>query len=262
MKLCRFEIENHPEEPRSGIFHEGKVYETDGQNAIAIHDPANIRFLSPIGRPAALRCFESYEALPGEWGVSYFFLNPANLRGPNETFDLPPAVEELGIEVRVAAVLQDAGLNVEPAESDGFILGYTFVALFVDRAAEREGAPHPARWAELRDLGGFVAPFVVTPDELDDYRDQEARSRFTWKYKVSVNDEELPLGGTFGSDYGMDDLLILASRRAPVGAGEIIAWPALPLPELADTSLGRDLVPGDRFRVVVEGLGAITGQVG
>ncbi len=252
---------------RSGIYHEGKIYETDGVNAIDTHDPANVVFLSPIGRPAAVRCFESFSPLPGEWDLSYFYINPAGIKGPDSTIELAPGVEELGLEIRIGAVLQDSGISLDPKESDGFILGYTFFLVFTDRSGSdtMDGSlleAMPARWTEMRDTGALISPFVVTPEELAELRESQSRANFAWKYQLYINDKQIEMPGNMTFDQGMDELLALASRRSPVGAGEVITWPALPTADLATSSLERNLIPGDKIRVVIEGLGALTGRIG
>ncbi len=259
MKLCRFEIASRPgDEPRSGVFHEGKVYETDGVNALGAHDPAQVRFISPIGRPPVVRCFESYQAGPGEHALSYFYLNPTLLRGPEDTIEVPPTVEQLDIEVRAIGIVQESGLMIDPAEADGFILGYAFMVVLVDRELSGTSTEH---WTSSRDLGAWVSPFVVTPEELNDYLASESRSRFKWSYQVWVNDQPIEDKGQFESDYSFSDLLYLGSRRSMVSTGEALTWPVLPKLDIELSRHGQNLLPGDSIRVVIDGLGAVTGRL-
>ncbi len=264
MKLCRFDVINRPGDlPRSGVYHEGKVYETDGQNAIGVHDPANIQFLCPIGRPPIVRCFESYQAGPGEHALSYFFMNPSLLKGPDGTIEIPPTVENLDLEVRVFGVSQDNGLMIEPAEADGFLLGYGFMVVLVDRElAGSSMEVSSEHWTSARDVGAFVSPFVVTPEELTVQLVRESKSKFAWNYEISVSGEAIADKETFESDYAFSDLLYFASRRSSLSTGEVVTWPLLPKPEIEMSRLGRYLIPGDTLKVVVEGLGAITGRIG
>lgn len=262
VKLCQFEVINRPgDEIRSGLFHEGKVYETDGQNAIAVHDPANVRFLSPVGRPSVVRCFESYQAGPGEHALSYFFMNPTVVAGPGATVEVPPSVENLDLEVRVFGVTQDSGMMIDEAESDGFLLGYGFMVVLVDRDLSAPGMGGEY-WASSRDVGAFVSPFIVTPEELTLQLVRESKSKFEWTYEISVEGETIADKGQFGSDYAFSDLLYLASRRSAVSTGEVVTWPALPKPDIELSRLSRYLMPGDAIKVVVEGLGAVTARIG
>lgn len=264
MKLCRFEVANRPGDlARSGIYHEGKVYETDGQNAIGVHDPANVRFLCPIGRPPVVRCFESYQAGPGEHALSYFFMNPGLLQGPDGTIEIPPTVENLDLEVRVFGVSQDSGLMVDEKEADEFLLGYGFMVVLVDRElAGSSMEVSSEHWSAARDVGAFVSPFIVTPEELTVQLVRESKSKFAWNYEISVSGDSIADRGTFESDYAFSDLLFLGSRRSALSTGEVVAWPALPKPDMELSRIGRFLIPGDTLRIVVEGLGAVTGRIG
>lgn len=262
MKLCRFEISSRPGEIRSGIFHEGKVYETDGQNAVGIHDPANIVFKSPLIRPPAVRMFEEFEHLAGEYVLSYFFVNPTQVKGMNESLGFPPQVEQLGLELRIAGVLQDGDQMIEPKEAERYLLGYTFLLCFVDRQLQAEAHSNPAVVTEAHDIGALISPFVVTPEELTEYLLRETKSGFQWVYSLYINDAPIVEQRSFAFDTEFYDLLQRASVRSPLSVGEVVTWPSLPLPDLESTELGRNLEPGDKVRVVVEGLGAITSQIG
>ena len=240
MKLCRFEITNRPgDEVRSGIFHEGQVYETDGENALGVHDPANVRFLSPIGRPPVIRCFESYQAGPGEHALSYFFANPTILQSPEGTIELPPSVDQVDLEIRVFGVSQDNGLMIEGSEAEGFLLGYGFMVVLVDRELSGSSAEvSPEHWTSARDIGAYVSPFVVTPEELTEQLVPDSGSKYSWSYEINVGGEPIADKGKFESDYAFSDLLFLSSRRSAISTGEMVTWPALPKPDIELSRLG------------------------
>ncbi|MDK3160965.1 fumarylacetoacetate hydrolase family protein [Kamptonema cortianum] len=264
MKLCRFELVDAPGEQRSGIFHEGNIYETDGQMAAGIHDLSRVQFLSPVGRPLAIRVFESFSPIPGEWDLTYFFMNPTLIRGTNESISIPPSIEKLDFEIRLAAILQDGALMVDASEADKMILGYTFLLVFIDKTVGYEDTQGvvSSTWTPSHDVGAFIAPFVVTPEELNERMIRESRTNFQWSYKIYVNDELLPGPSEYAFDPSMSDLMVIGSQRSALTSGEIITWPPLPLDDISTTPLGRYLIPGDEVRVVIDGLGAINGKIG
>jgi 2-keto-4-pentenoate hydratase/2-oxohepta-3-ene-1,7-dioic acid hydratase in catechol pathway len=262
MKLCRFLVANRPGDPRTGVYHEGKIYETDGHTAEGIHDPANIVFLSPIGTPPAVRLFDSFENIAGESLLSYYFMNPNQLKGTNETLGFPPQVEQLGIEIRICGVLQDGDQMIEPAEAEKYLLGYALMLCFVDQSLQEEADHHPAIWTEAHDIGAILSPLLVTPEELSEYLVRETKSSFQWIYNLYINEEPILEDRVFAHDVSFYDLLQRASVRSAMSTGEVVAWPPLPLPDLTATSLGRPIEPGDKVRVVVQGLGAITSTIG
>lgn len=262
MKLCRFLVANRADDPRTGVYHEGKIYETDGTSAAGIHDPANVVFLSPIGQPPAVRLFEESEVSPGEFILSYFFMNPAQLKGTNESLSMPPQVEQLGIELRIAGVLQDGDQMIDRNEAERYLLGYTFLLCFTDRSLQQEAGLSPGVWTESHDIGALLSPFLVTPEELSGYLVRETKSAFQFVYSLYVNNVPIVEEVAYAFDVEFYDLLQRASLRSPMGTGEVVAWPPLPLPDLESTPLGRQLEPGDKIRVVVENLGAVTSTVG
>lgn len=261
MKLCRFYVANRPDEPKTGVYHEGKVYETDGQSAAGIHEPANITFIAPIGTPPAVRFFEQFDS-EGGYFLSYFFMNPAQLKGTHDSLSMPPQVEELGIEIRIAGVLQDGDQLIEPQEAEKYILGYTFLLCFVDRTLQTEADGHPAIWTESHDIGALISPFIVTPEEMSAHLVRETKSSFNWVYSIFVNEVPIVKDRQYAFDTEFYDLIQRASLRSPLATGEVIAFPTLPIPDFTGTELGRELEPGDKVRVVVDGLGAITSTIG
>lgn len=262
VKLCRFDLSNRPGEPRTGVFHEGKIYETDGNSPVAIHDPASVTFMAPIGRPAAVRLFEQFESTPGEYILSYIFMNPNQLKGMDESLGFPPQVEELGVELRVVGVLQDGDQMISPNEAERYLLGYAFILCFVDQTLQDSANQNPAVWTESHDIGALISPFVVTPEELGEYLIRETKSGFQWIYSIYINETTIVEKRNYAFDVEFYDLLQRASLRSPMAVGEVVAWPSLPVPDFETSELGRKLLPGDKIRVVIEGLGAISSRIG
>lgn len=238
MKLCRFVLTHEPEVARSGIFHDGRVYETDGSQAIGVHDPSKVRFLAPVGTPPAVRFFDSPTA--------YRYGNPSALLAPQTEFDAPPGMTELDLEVRLGIVTSEAGEQIDAEEAEAFVLGVVLVLTFFDRRLlERE----PVR---ARDLPSIVGPLLTTPDDLAEAPVAEVQ--------VFVGSEER-IRASVSTALPSAEMLASASRNLPVRAGELLIGPPMALPTLAETPLGRCLRPGDEFRVVADPLGGVGGRL-
>ncbi len=166
----------------------------------------------------------------------------------------------MGIEVRVGGVVKDSGALIEEREAESFILGYTFLVCLVDLSRPDRDDPH--NWSKSRDLGMIAANFVVTPEEMADYLVRESRTQFQFGYSVFVNSEKIDGPTDYVFDRSFAELLSRASQGAGVTAGEFVAWPSLPFPNLEETNLGRGLMPGDQVRVVIEGISAAIGRIG
>ena len=106
----------------------------------------------------------------------------------------------------------------------------------------------------------FVGPFLVTPDELSAV-ERKDQTTFQWKYQLKVNGEVI-VDGLSQSEVGMADLISKASSRHEVFPGEIFALPALDMPAMVDSTLGRSLMPGDEVLLSIEGLGDLAANFG
>lgn len=260
MKLCRFVLHADPDTVRSGIYHDGRFYETDGENAVGIHDPGSLRILAPVGTPPAIRLFDSYRANDGSERLTYTFVHPGRLQGPASEIDTSSADQALDFEVRVAALVQEGDPALGPSEANRMMLGLgIFLTLF--NADEREMlnasgvSPAPAM-----DLASVYGPFLVTPDELTDNRTTDEPTEFTWPVKVSVNGEVV-FQAVALPEFSLYDLLTLVATKRPVAPGELLAWPPFEKPSLENTSLGRFLMATDKVAVEIEPFGTLTCRI-
>lgn len=244
MKLCRFELLDDPGRPRSGIFHENRLYETDGRNPIGVHDLGKIRLLPPIGQPPSVRLLRwNGERLVSEYG------HPAALEGTGAEIDAPTSSEAFDLELRVAVVVKDRGERIDSDEAAGFVLGFTVVLAFVSRSAAGDSLDHPL----------VVGPFLTTPDELAP-APEESFLGGEWTATLSVNDE--PIAGVREQDRGVfERALVERSRYVPMLPGDLVAAPPLALSPLAMGPLGRSLLPGDSVVVTVDKLGALNAKI-
>jgi 2-keto-4-pentenoate hydratase/2-oxohepta-3-ene-1,7-dioic acid hydratase in catechol pathway len=253
MKLTRFELAQEPGVIRSGVWHQDRIYETDGEKAAGIHEPGDIVLHPPLGRPPCLRLFED---APDAGIIPYSFGNPGSFFGPGAEIPMPIEGPGLGMECRVAGACSDAGRQIDPSEGSGFFLGATLLICFTSEPARILEQESALPVGASRDLGGALGPFLVTPDDLGVPPDRASTVRFSLEYEIHVNDtligegvwEALP---SFGA------LAHAASQGCGLYPGDVLAWPPMPLPPLIATELGRDLAAGDRIRFSAEPLGAL-----
>ena len=261
MKLVRFELAEQPGLARSGIFHDNRVYETDGEKAVGIHDPGAYRLLSPIGQAAALRVFETVTDGAGERYLTYGYRHPGLVRGPLAEIEMAPEVDGLDFDVHIAAVVQDSGIAVEPGEAAGFLLGYTLLLSFNVPAVVEDDKLRGGSGAPGRDAGMAMGPFIVTPEEISDYLVSGEQDVYAWPWEVRV-DDDVVAGGVVETWPGFSQLVAQSTLVGHVVAGEVFAWPALPKPALEESAVGRLLLPSDRVTFNVEGLGSLNVRVG
>lgn len=260
MKLCRFVLDADPSQPRSGIFHDGKVYETNGETAIGIHEPGTLRLLPPLGTPPVIRVIESAKSATGEPFVTYRYANPAGLAGPNGEIEVFGRPGSLDFEAHVAFVVSDSGVQIEPGEAASFVLGYCLVVFLCDADLAQEERSLGIGVARSHDLGTAVGPYLTTPDDLVEFSTGSDPSDMAWNFRIKVNETTVATGQRHGKESAHALVSALSALR-PIAAGEVVAMTPLETPSVESSLLGRPLLPGDRLEVNVDGLGTLVVRI-
>jgi len=252
MKLCRFALLDAPGQPRSGIFLDSRVYETDGLTPVGIHELGGLRLLSPVGTPPTIRAF----SLDGQGRLGYQYLNPTLLKGPLGEIEVPDWTEELDLEVSLAVVAQDTGRSVQEDEAAGFVLGFTLFLALVALDAKRFEAARGAEAIHYREVGLAAGPFLITPDGMPSEPSAagggpqveltiQINRELAWKQVVNLM--VVPVG----------QMVQAASQYCPVVQGDLLVAPPWSKPPLPETHFGQYLRSGDSLAVSVEGLDSL-----
>lgn len=223
MKLCRFVLHESPEQARSGIFHENRVYETDGQNAVGIHEITKLGFLAPIRNATSLRFFgKTAQDLEGS-----HYANPSEILGPLAQVELP-FVQGQGIfcNVRLAAVVSDRAEQLDLDEVGKYVLGYT---LLVNLYSEP---------TFVDDFHIVVGPFLITPDEFDFSKPRAAFMKINGEVVIETSETLIDPAKFF----------VPASKTFALQAGDLVAGHPLSL------SGQVPLTAGIKLGIEIEGL--------
>lgn len=258
VKLCRFELLEEPEQIRSGIYFDGKIYETDGINPIGVHELDRIRLFPPLGHPPVLRLFDTVVAEDGTQIPYYSYANPMVLTGPNSEITLPAQDNDWDFEVRVCGVVGDRGEQIDAVEAPSFIIGYSLMLVLKSTRTSLEATVGYSH-AGVRDYGIAIGPFLVTPDDVADSLVEGETSLFRWPYEIYVNDEVIARGVNECS-LSFADLLVASSANSAVYPGEIIAFPPLEKQPIDLTSHGRGLLPTDKVAIRTDALGILVAR--
>ena len=241
MKLCRFGLPEDPR-PRTGIFHDGKIYETDGEKALGVHAPESVELLTPIGHAASLRLF-------GADG-SFVYGNPGAI-GPPEFDVLFPETGFAGVDVFLCAVIGGSDRECTIAEADALVLGFTTLMAF-SLGDSRQAS-------KFYDPGYVMGPFVVTPDEVEDRMTPSERGGvLSLKGRLHLG-EEVVANADVSWPFTFAEMIREASRGSDLREGDIIA--AGPIAGLSLPEADRNLRDGDVVIAVIERLGALGAKV-
>ena len=241
-----------------------------------------VRLLAPLV-PASIRDFVAFEehvegvsaSVDGksevvpEWyqAPTFYFTNPHTVLGPDEPVS-PPATERLDFELEIAAVLGGpGGSNLDPEAAAGSIFGYTVMNDWSARDIQSREMKVRLGPAKGKDFGTSLGPWIVTADELEPYLDAEGFLAI--RAEVYVNGD--PTGEDLVSNMGwpFPELVAYASRNSKVVAGDVFGSGTVGNGGCLGELWGRrgELNPpplreGDEVRMVVEGIGELSGTVG
>ncbi|MFJ9391782.1 fumarylacetoacetate hydrolase family protein [Nocardioides sp. NPDC101246] len=241
--------------------------------------PPEVVLLPPV-YPVAMRDFLTFEAHvdgmerghgnhgpPAEWYQApvFLFMAPHAVAGPYDDVPMPPDTERLDFELEIAAVICRDVRDVTPEEAGAAIGGYCVMNDWSARDVQGREMSLKLGPSKGKDFATTIGPWVVTPDELDDCRDQDGFLDLVMS--VTVN------GATVGRDrsghmgWSFEQLVSHASRASWVKAGEVLASGTCASGSLAE-AWGRTgslepppLQVGDVVEMSIDRLGTIRNQV-
>ncbi len=221
MHLCRFTTQDEPEIARSGIFHDGRFYETDGERPVGVHEISKVLLLPPVQTIASFRAFTS--------NLAFTYRNSAVFGGALSELDSPAG--EVTPDIRIAALLRDEGDQIEAEEAEGFILGYS-LCIGLRRGSET-------------DFPFALGPFLTIPEATH-------AELLNKPITLNINGELSLQAPAQTPDFGR--MIEVATRTNRATPSDLIAAPCLEgnLPKLN---------PGDTVQVVHDGLGTLTVKI-
>ncbi len=228
------------------MIHSGKIYETDGANAVAVHLPDAIRPLSPVPHAPSLRYFRFS---PREWDLDmpdYTYGNPASIIGPSQEIELPGHVLRAGIDACLAVIVVTDGSRIDVQEADDYILGLSLMLTVSARDLEEVGV-----FGRAWDIANALGPVVTTLEELEDLVVNSEKGRhYGLEAVLRVNGVERERSSTSELEVTGALALSVASQSSPVRAGDVFALgPVVSLDQVQ---------PGDEIQFAVDSLGTLS----
>jgi 2-keto-4-pentenoate hydratase/2-oxohepta-3-ene-1,7-dioic acid hydratase in catechol pathway len=237
----------------------------------------SVRLLPPV-QPGAIRDFITFEQhvvgayagigrpVPAEWYEipTFYFTNPHCLIGANDPVPIPPGCKLFDFELEVAAIIGRDGYNLTVEEAAAHIAGF---AIFNDWSArdlqsyEMQIGLGPAKG---KDTASTLGPYLVTPDELEEYRRGD---RHDLHMSVFVNNKLIGTDSLANAAWSFAEMIAYASRGTMVRAGDVIGSGTCGsgcLLELWGRKGKQDPPPlavGDIVTMKVDGLGIIQNTI-
>ena len=247
----------------------------------AVLQLADVSLLAPIPRPPSIRdslCFLDHMrnclAATGRDSVlgdtwyripAFYFACSATVLGPYQDAPMAPGCAWQDFELEVAAVVGTAGADLSVAEAEQAIIGYTIFNDWSARDLQQLESQLGIGQAKGKDSGVTLGPYLVTPDELEPYRQD---GKLSLHATAIVNDMIVGMGSTGAMDWTFGELISYASRGVRLSPGDVFGSGTVPsctlvehLNPAAPEAFPGWLRDGDVVTLQVQGLGEIRQRV-
>ncbi|WP_265109022.1 fumarylacetoacetate hydrolase family protein [Halosolutus halophilus] len=221
------------------------------------YDPGEYDLLAPLPRPNTLRDFMAIEehvenSLGGEIPDVWYELpvcykgNPDSVVAPGETVQWPDYSQIMDYELEIAAVIGKRGRDIDAADAEAYIAGYTVFNDFSARdiqGREMEGRLGPAKG---KDFANGLGPYFVPREDIDALEDP----------MTARIDGEVWSEGTVDEMYhSFAEIIEHVSQSETLYPGDVIGSGTVG--EGCGLELGRWLEDGDTIELEVEGIGVL-----
>ncbi|RFZ95153.1 fumarylacetoacetate hydrolase family protein [Mucilaginibacter conchicola] len=201
----------------------------------------------------------------------FYFTNHNAVQGPGEIECMPDHFEKLDFELEVAVVLNKKGRNFTAAEADSYIAGYMIMNDMSARTLQMEEMLLNLGPAKGKDFSTVIGPWLVTPDELEQYKvpakEGHTGASYNLEMKCHVNGKQVSLGNMKDMDWTFAEIIERCAYGCDVLPGDVIGSGTVGTGcflELNGTGLLNDanyqtqwLQPNDLVEMEITGLGVL-----
>lgn len=205
----------------------------------------------------------------------FYFTNHNAIQGPGEIICMPDHFHKLDFELEVSIVIGKKGRNIKAAEADEYIAGYMIMNDMSARTLQMEEMVLNLGPAKGKDFSTVIGPWLVTPDELEQYKvpakPGHTGNNYDLKMKCLVNGVEVSSGSVADMDWTFAEIIERCAYGADVLPGDVIGSGTVGTGcflELNGTGLLSDpnfkpqwLQPGDIVEMEITGLGRLSNTI-
>jgi fumarylacetoacetate (FAA) hydrolase len=202
----------------------------------------------------------------------FYFTNHQAIYGPGNIKCMPDHFDKLDFELEAAIVICKPGRNIKAADADSYIAGYMIMNDLSARTLQMEEMLLNLGPAKGKDFATVTGPWLVTPDELAQYKTEPKSGHTGAAYNLEmtckVNGVQVSKGNMADMDWTFAELIERASYGVDLYAGDVIGSGTVGTGcflELNGTGLRNDpnyqaqwLQPGDEVTMEITGLGMLT----
>jgi 2-keto-4-pentenoate hydratase/2-oxohepta-3-ene-1,7-dioic acid hydratase in catechol pathway len=237
-------------------------------------DVSTVRLLAPLPNPKSFRDFYAFEQhvktarakrglemIPEWYEIPvFYFSNHHSICGPDAPIKKPPKSERLDFELEVACVIGKKGSDIPVDQAASYIAGFTILNDWSARDLQQQEMKVGLGPAKGKDFASSIGPWLVTPDELDDKRANQA---YDLKMVARINGIEVSSGNLKDLYWSFEEMIARASEHTTLYPGDLIGSGTVGSGCILE--LGQDLVPwlqkGDKVELEVERLGVLSNTI-
>jgi fumarylacetoacetate (FAA) hydrolase len=201
----------------------------------------------------------------------FYFTNHNAIQGPGEIACMADHFNKLDFELEVAIVINKKGRNIKAADADSYIAGYMIMNDMSARTLQMEEMLLNLGPAKGKDFSTVIGPWLVTPDELEQYKIDakpgHTGNAYNLQMKCHVNGTKVSEGNFADMDWTFAEIIERCSYGCDLLPGDVIGSGTVGTGcflELNGTGLVNDpdyplqwLQPGDLIEMDVTGLGML-----
>jgi fumarylacetoacetate (FAA) hydrolase len=205
----------------------------------------------------------------------FYFTNHNAVQGPGEIECMPDHFQKLDFELEIAAVIGSKGRNIRAEESDNYIAGFMIMNDMSARTLQMEEMLLNLGPAKGKDFSTVIGPWLVTPDELEQYKTSAKPGHIGNAYNLEmsclVNGIEVSKGNAADMDWTFAEIIERSAYGVDILPGDVIGSGTVGTGcflELNGTGLLNDpdykpqwLQDGDIVEMKITGLGILNNTI-
>ena len=245
--------------------------------------------LAPVPRPSSCRdgyAFRQHvEAARRNRGVEmikefdqypiFYFTNHNAIQGPGAVYCMPDHFQQLDFELEIAIVIGKKGRNIKAKDADAYIAGFTIMNDLSARKLQMEEMLLNLGPAKGKDFSTVIGPWLVTPNELENYlvsaKQGHVGNNYNLSMKCWVNDQLVSAGNVKDMDWTFAEIIERCSYGVTIYPGDVIGSGTVGTGcflELNGTGKLNDpnyqaqwLQPNDEVKMEIDGLGTLVNTI-
>lgn len=201
---------------------------------------SDVTLLAPVPAPASCRdgyAFRQHvaaarrnrrvEMIPefDEYPI-FYFTNHNAIQGPGDIFCMPDHFKQLDFELEWAVVIGKKGMNVKAAEADNYIAGFLIMNDMSARTLQMEEMKLNLGPAKGKDFSTVIGPYIVTPDELQEYltpaKENHTGNSYKLQMKCWVNGTLVSEGNAGDMDWTFAEIIERCAYGVNILPGDVI----------------------------------------